>query len=70
MGKESGLTYLEFRLGACNSIIKDIEAAGQATRNKAQLLERPSGVITLQAHHRKLVRRTGWVYEMTARLSE
>jgi hypothetical protein len=67
MGKESGLTYLEFRLDAFNSIIKDIESAGQATLNsKAQLLEGPSGVIALQAHRRKLVRRTGSVYEMTA----
>ena len=67
MGKGSGLTYLDFRPDASNSIIKDIESAGQATLNsKAQLLEGPSGVIALQAHRRKLVRRTGYVYEMTA----
>ncbi len=67
MGKESGLTYFEFRPDAFNSIIKDIESAGQATPNsKVQLLEWPSGVIALQAHRRKLVRRTGSVYEMTA----
>jgi hypothetical protein len=67
MGKESGLTHLEFRLDAFNSIIKDIESAGQATLNsKAQLLEGSSGLIALQAHRRKLVRRTGSVYEMTA----
>jgi hypothetical protein len=69
MRKESGLTqtHLEFRLDAFNSIVKDIESAGQATLNsKAQLLEGPSGVIALQAHRRKLVRRTGSVYEMTA----
>jgi hypothetical protein len=66
MGKESGLTYLEFRLDALNSKIKDIESAGQATLNsKAQLLEGPSGLIALQAHRRKLVRGTGLVYEMT-----
>jgi hypothetical protein len=67
MGKETGLTYLEFRLDAFNSIIKDIEPAGQATlKNKAQLLEGPSGLVVLQAHRRKLVRRTGSVCEMTA----
>jgi hypothetical protein len=67
MGKESGLTHLEFRLDALNSIIEDIESVGQATLNgKAQLLEGPSGVIALQAHRRKLVRRTGSIYEMTA----
>jgi hypothetical protein len=66
MAKESGPTYLEFRFDAFNSIIKDIESAGQATLNsKAQLLEGPSGVIALQAHRRKLVRRAGSVYEMT-----
>ena len=64
MSKESGLTYLEFRLDAFNSIIKDIESAGQASLNsKAQLLEGPLGAIALQAHCRKLVRRTGSVYE-------
>lgn len=57
MGKGSGLTHLEFRFDAFNSIIKDIESAGQATLDrKAQLLERPSGLIALQAHRRKLVR--------------
>ena len=67
MGKKCGLTYLEFRLDASNSIIQDVESAGQATLNsKAQLLEGPSGVIALHAHHRKLVRRTGFMYEMTA----
>ena len=67
MGKESGLTHLEFRLDDFNSIIKDIESASQATLNsKAQLLEGPSGLIALQAHRRKLVRRTGLVYEMIA----
>jgi hypothetical protein len=71
MGKESGLTHLEFRLDAFNSIIKDIESAGQATLNsKAQLLEGTSGVIALQAHRRKLVRSTGSVYEMTVYLNK
>jgi len=63
MDKEGGLTHLEFRLDAFNSIIKDIESAGQATlKHKAQLLEGPSSLIALQAHRRKLVRRTGSVY--------
>ena len=67
MGRESVLTYLEFRLDTFNPMIKDIESVGQATLNsKAQLLEGPSGVIALQAHRRKLVCRTGSVYEMTA----
>ena len=60
MGKESGLPYFELRPDAFNSIIKDIESAGQATLNsKAQLLAGPSGVIALQAHRRKLVRKAG-----------
>ena len=66
MGEESGLTYLELRLGASNPIIKDIESTGQATRSKVQLLEGPPGVIALQAHIGKLVCRTASVYEMTA----
>ena len=60
--EESGPTDLEFRLDAFNSIIKDIDPAGQAALNsKAQLLERPSGEIALRTHLRKLVRRTGSV---------
>ena len=67
MRKESGLTHLEFRLDALNSIIKDVESAGQATPNsKVQLLEGPLGLIALQAHRCKLVRGTGSVYETTA----
>jgi hypothetical protein len=69
MGKEpeGDLTYFEFRPGAFNSKIKDIESAGQATMyGNAQLLEGPSGLIALQAHRRKLIRITGSVYEMTA----
>ena len=66
MGKGGGLTYLEFRLDAFNSIIKDIQLTGQATLNsKAQLLEWTSGAIALQAHRRKLVHRTGSMCEMT-----
>ena len=67
MGKEGGLTHLEFRLDAFNSIINDVESAGQATLNsEAQLLEGPSGLIALQAHRRKLIRGTGLICEMTA----
>jgi hypothetical protein len=63
--EEGGVAYLEFRLDAFNSMIKDIESAGQATlKSKAQLLKGPSGVIALQAHRRELVRRTGSMYEI------
>lgn len=65
MNKESDLTHLEVRLDAFNSIIKNIELAGQAMLNsEAQLLEGPSGVIALQAHLRELVLGTGSVYRI------